>query len=332
MPELVNKILEKKLYLFIFLAIVAGLAVSMFFLLYHEDGPRESLIVSAPESGRPPFYESFYQSDQNKPQPSVFPVPLQDFGETVDRVKEQINQEFFQTSSQPAAKTEDYVKKLSDEEYFREFYPQTYIVYLDTLQEAMLKDAFIDESEKTVFKTEEDTFKLFFRFIDYLAVKGQINEEQKKNFKEGVDVALRGFNKMERLMVEQTILERRSALREFLEHIFGVLMSEAYACGINTGYPDCYVGITQGAGEYGEVTDTQTDLQFGEYGEVLNMGFNGWSYCCNCGLWCGYGCTYVYDCGPSGAACNSGWYGCLNGICQYGNAIWDQMSGICGCG
>lgn len=62
-------------------------------------------------------------------------------------------------------------------------------------------------------------------------------------------------------------------------------------------------------------------------------GFNAWDACCNCGLFCApIGCTFVPDCGPFGAACNTP-LGCLNAICiGWPNAIYDYTTGICGCG
>lgn len=67
-------------------------------------------------------------------------------------------------------------------------------------------------------------------------------------------------------------------------------------------------------------------------------GFNGWAFCCNCGIKCyGYYCVYVEDCGQNSANCDYP-LGCLNLICQsWPNAIWDGFNnpdgtGICGCG
>ena len=65
-------------------------------------------------------------------------------------------------------------------------------------------------------------------------------------------------------------------------------------------------------------------------------GFNGFTFCCDCGLnWeCGPdGCICVFElhCGPSFCDCEN--FGCLNGQCgAWPNAIWDPATGTCGCG
>ncbi len=200
----------------------------------------------------------------------------------------------------------DLVFSMSDEEYFKRVYPAEYIKYLNDLQDAMLRDAFILESGKITFKTEEDTINLFLKFIDYAFSKGYIKSEEKTKLQEGVQITLRELNKQERPFVEKRLLQT-TVLEGTLHKLIALFASDANAQSVTVG--ECY---TMGAYRPG--------------------GFNAWSFCCNCGLWCGYGCSFVYDCGPAGVLCNSGWYGCLNGVCYYQPAIWDPMGGICGCG
>lgn len=67
------------------------------------------------------------------------------------------------------------------------------------------------------------------------------------------------------------------------------------------------------------------------------LGFSAASFCCNCGIiWnCGKsGCipVFVPDCAPHSVICDIP-LGCLNAVCKvWPNAIWDPMTGICGCG
>ncbi len=193
---------------------------------------------------------------------------------------------------------------MSDEEYFQKFYPPTYIKYLNDLQDWMLKEGYI--SGKMTFKTEADTYVLFNKLLDFLVQRGYMEKEDGNRFKEGVNATLKDLNKFERPYMEKR-LRSVSAVGNIFKQLVAVLTPKV--CAQSVTYGDCY---TMGIPEPG--------------------GYNAWSFCCNCGLWCGYGCTFVYDCGPEGVFCNSGWYGCLNGICYYMPAIWDIMGGICGCG
>lgn len=62
-------------------------------------------------------------------------------------------------------------------------------------------------------------------------------------------------------------------------------------------------------------------------------GPNIWAECCNCGLFCvGYYCKFIPDCEEQSKKCNVP-LGCLNLACRtFPNAIWDPLTGICGCG
>jgi hypothetical protein len=60
-------------------------------------------------------------------------------------------------------------------------------------------------------------------------------------------------------------------------------------------------------------------------------GTNLFAPCCNCGLWCGYGCTFYWDCGRNASKCNVH-LGCLNsdafcGPADQWNAIFDGPPG-----
>lgn len=194
---------------------------------------------------------------------------------------------------------------MSDEKYFVLSYGKEYIKYLEGLQNHFISEGFMSESDRIVFKTEEDAYHFFNIVIDFALNKGYITVEQEKGFKYGVNVVLRNVNKEERPYMEK-IINGKSSFRVLIDSAFAFLVEEVYAQEEVT-YGDCYRG---GVG----------------YG-----GYNSWSYCCNCGMYCSYGCTYYQDCGYGGASCNVH-YGCLNGTCSNRPAIWDQTTGICGCG
>ncbi len=257
------------------------------------------LLFAAQESGKPAQKDDFS---------AAFEKTAEKVFISVEELKKQFSPQISEKSipiSTPAV-SGDSVFSMSDEEYFKRVYPPEYIKYLNDLQDAMLRDAFMLESEKITFKTEEDTINLFLKFTDYAFSKGYIKSEEKTKLQEGVQITLRELNKQERPFVEKRLLQT-TVLEGTLHKLIALFASDANAQSVTVG--ECY---TMGAYRPG--------------------GFNAWSFCCNCGLWCGYGCSFVYDCGPAGVLCNSGWYGCLNGVCYYQPAIWDPMGGICGCG
>ena len=194
---------------------------------------------------------------------------------------------------------------LTDEAYFKAVYTSDYIDYLNKLQDLMFADGYIKESDKIQIKNENDTFLLFNRFVGFLMLKKDITESEGILLKNGVNVALRRLNAEERPMVEKQLLSS-NVLRDFFANLM-MYISPVYAEQIR----ECYREAPSVRGE--------------------KPGFNGWASSCNAGYFCSYGCTYHNDCGPNGASCNVQ-TGCLNGACPNGAAIWDQQTGICGCG
>jgi hypothetical protein len=105
-------------------------------------------------------------------------------------------------------------KSLTDEEYFHLIYPEELVSALESLQNLLLTQNYIRESEKTEFKTEEDFYPFFNTLADYAASKGYISKEKKDDFKFGIEFVLRGYNIHERIRAEQNLI---SAL--WLKHI-----------------------------------------------------------------------------------------------------------------
>lgn len=212
------------------------------------------------------------------------------------------------------------VHKLSDEEYFVNFYGEQYVVYLNALQDLMVGDGYIEESEKMELKTEQDTYSFFIKFVDYALEKGYIDKEAKRNVESGIKVLIE-LNKNERPAMESRIIDEISALDlpdGLLDRVASYFISTARAVGeVDIGI-ECYRPSPPGM-----------DCK----GSIVPAGFNGWSFCCNCGLFCSYGCKYVPDC--SKETCNVQ-MGCLNAVCPRSAAIWDVLgvfggTGICGC-
>lgn len=182
---------------------------------------------------------------------------------------------------------------LTDEEWFKIAYPDYYIVYLEQMQDWMIRDGFLKEPEKIEFTSEEKINPFLHKVVDFVLKKGYITETDAKNFRYGLDVVLPDLQKKERNLWQEKI-------SAFLFKIMNIAYAQE---------EDCFqIGATS-----------------------PEPGWNGWDECCNCGLICTiFGCIYVPDCGPSGVGCNVQ-LGCLNLICSYQAAIWDPMTGICGC-
>lgn len=120
--------------------------------------------------------------------------------------------------------TEKPKRVLTDEEWFTLAYPKEYVGLLESLQNLMLSEGYIRESDKIAFKTEKDTYATFNTFVDYAASKGYIAEGKKDDFKFGINFVLEGYNARERASIEGRSL---SLLRRGIDigPIFFVLIS-----------------------------------------------------------------------------------------------------------
>lgn len=260
------------------------------------EAPEYEIFSTAPQTETP-------KKERNSETFSSFPKELKErFGSALDYLGGTLSISP-QNSYKPPTLT-----ALTDEEYFRAVYTGDYVLYLNKLQDLMLADGYIKGGDKIQIKDENDTFLIFNRFVGFLVFKGNITESEGEQLKNGVNVALRQLNAEERPLVEEQLLSS-NVIGGLLANLVA-LVSPAHAAQI-AQIKECY---------------RETQSVKGE-----KPGFNGWASSCNAGYFCSYGCTYFDDCGPKGASCNVQ-TGCLNGACPNGAAIWDQQTGICGCG
>lgn len=184
-------------------------------------------------------------------------------------------------------------KILTDEEWFKIAYPEAIIKSFSEIEDVMRLTGFIPGVEKFEFTSEEKIRLFFHRVIDFALRQKMIDESQAKDFRNGIDVVLPSLYKEERQQYEQE-------LNAFLFKI------------IQTAY-------------------AQTMLCFRPGAPTGPLGTNTWAVCCMCGFVCGaHGCVYLPACGIAGCTIR---LGCLNLICPPPMpAIWDPMTGICGCG
>lgn len=187
----------------------------------------------------------------------------------------------------------------TNEEYFSLAYPAEYHEYLDTLQDFLVRENYIQAGEKIEIKTEEDSYQILTSFVEFMAGQGFLNKEEKDRFKKGINEELRELNAQERPLVEKQLLG--FSWYKFMDQFLAIFIDRIYA------QPLCF---RQGGG--------------------AGIGYNGGSFCCNCGYNIHHGTPYfVPYC--AGFVCDIN-LGCLNAVCPGGAAIWDPMTGICGCG
>ncbi|PIR69579.1 MAG: hypothetical protein COU47_02380 [Candidatus Niyogibacteria bacterium CG10_big_fil_rev_8_21_14_0_10_46_36] len=231
------------------------------------------------------------------------------------------------------------LRPLTDEEVFSFVWPTEYKEYLATLQDILIREGFLSESERSNFSTDQEIFSLLLHMVDYMESKQHISLFQAEQFRstlQGELPLLIGQERsiLERAFLEYEALENGSALFEkketyaslmrFIEYLrFMSSAQEAHAqtpggdifqgCGLIfdlTGGAATVAGIAGGLG-VGEITGG-CYKDFAPFNLVC--GFNTFAPCCNCSA--------------GGVP-----IGCLNGVCAaWPNAIWDEDTGICGCG
>ncbi|MBU1091483.1 hypothetical protein KKA27_01305 [Patescibacteria group bacterium] len=225
------------------------------------------------------------------------------------------------TEEDAEIKIDEQESKLSDEEYFTLFYGEPYAEYVNSLQQIMLEEGYLNEDEVVDVKTEQDTYPIFTKFVDFMIYEGHVDEEIRQLARNGIKELIE-LNKFERPFMEREIIEReimnkisaKSLPDTFLGKIIYFFVSAVQAVGEVTT-PDCYRSSPPGQGCLKEI------------------GFNGWAYCCNCG-WKqeGYYRRWVADCSKENCDQSDG---CLNSVCPRAAAIWDGFTsagtGICGC-
>lgn len=177
---------------------------------------------------------------------------------------------------------------------FKKLYPDYYLNALSVIHRVMVNDGFLPNASFDV--PDEDTlFAFLWATINYAETKKFIAQTDAERFRK----ALYGETR------ELLRKERYSFLNQMLDYF---KTSRVFASIVTS--PDCYAD----------------PLPFNIVPGV-NLPFD---YCCNCGLICTKvgPPVFVPDC--SIKSCDIP-LGCLNLVCPGGNAIWDPLTGICGC-
>lgn len=236
-------------------------------------------------------------------------------------------------------------KQLSEEEIFDRIWPKEYKDYLGMLEGVMIDDGFLDAGEKQdVIDSDEKVYAILLKMIDYAESKQWLVTADAARLREGVSVFL-----------PETILKERQGLKNGHVSSEHVLPRDQNVSNVWYGkeffVQDLIDGlkfvfsVSTASANPGWVTSPDCYKDDNPFYPV--PGFNGLTFCCDCGLKIACSstgvcfCVYEEHCGPSGCNCFN--FGCLNGQCGWPagpaigpelwpNAIWDPVTGICGCG
>ncbi len=214
-------------------------------------------------------------------------------------------------------------------------FPQKYILALSQIQDGLVRADWMKESERTSFVTEEDVFKFLERAVESFVAHGAYRtEEEIQSARYAAQVGFRELWKAERDFYGErktsalfpwinppaggkknnselaVLMENKASIVDGL--LAAIIPKEALAFSIGVGedtfvtIPDCWKNIQQGS----------------------RAAQNLMALCCNCGLFCSYGCTFYWDCGnENGSKCNVP-LGCLNAVCKGDTtAIFDGLPG-----
>jgi len=185
----------------------------------------------------------------------------------------------------------------TQEQIFNILWPVSYRDYLAYIQDILIQSHFIPAETRTNFKTQDDIFGFLTKSVDLLAERGFISQYDAPRFKQGINGDLRIIKSQELNGLLTTgelpgIRISMSAPQKTHELSFGQVLWR----------------MILGAFRPASAQDCAREVN------PLNTipGVNLWAPSCN---------------GFAGKIP----IGCLNAVCPFGNAIWDPVTGICGC-
>jgi hypothetical protein len=215
---------------------------------------------------------------------------------------------------------------VSEAEVFNEMNPPSYIDLLSYYQDQLIGIEFIAPSERLTFDSEENIRVFLVKGLEYLAEVGAVEPEDYQRLKSFLSSDYTVWRQKEAEAVRRRLEGRpqggASPLTPF----------SSYAGFGPYPHPILSNPLTKKLGFWGALKVTlsflgvrNTSAQipvpdcYKDYNPFFFVrGFNAWAGCCNC-------------CVGAGKACVGA--GCLNGVCAgWPNAIWDPVTGICGCG
>ncbi len=223
-------------------------------------------------------------------------------------------------------KKETPVPTISDTEVFNKLWPQEYRLSLRPIEDQMVKEGFITEEKKNPMADDKNMFAFYRTMLDYAKSKGWVKEDRYQSLRHGIDEVFPSIIRQERANLKRTGVtgevlpkdQKLSAKKPFSQTANDILDGLRYVFSF---------AEPANAAWFRDVDCYKDDNPL-----YPIPGPNLWAFCCNCGMLCTYYCVFLEDCGPEGAYCNRP-LGCLNLACRaWPNAIWDPLTGVCGCG
>jgi hypothetical protein len=247
---------------------------------------------------------------------------LEKFGKTFLEQFSSLSHPSFSTEEQglpTKTEIEKPKKTLTDEEWFKIAYPASYLEYLATIEKVMHDEGFLSSSEKFEFTSQKKINLFLHKTVDFFLQKGFIDEKQADNIRQGIDIVLPELQKQERKLYEQkltSLLFQLIKIAYAQYPLFCFRFGLPIPGGFNLIAPCCDCGFDIGR---------RGRLIFVEHcsGNALPVDIYSPYYDPVTGTMSGF-----LGAGTGSCAIN---LGCLNAVCPGQAAIWDPMTGICGC-
>lgn len=222
---------------------------------------------------------------------------------------------------------------LSEKEIFSRIWPEDYIKYLRDLEDLMRKDNYLATEEAILLDSDETIFSFLGEVVNYARQNNWIKPEDAKNLEKGLRDVLPVILNQERDALRKNI--SRKSIVPGDQDLFPGENKENNAKNIIDSILNGlkYV-ILQARPAFAQGWVALDVICYKDLNPLyLVPGFNLFSFCCNCGIRCvPTACVFIPNCGPFSIFCDIP-LGCLNKVCAaWPNAIWDPLTGICGCG
>ena len=188
---------------------------------------------------------------------------------------------------------------LSDEEVFAILHPSYYLKYLSTIEDLMVGDGRLGPNEKQVFDSEAKVIAFWRdKVFDYIVLKGIMAPEDRTRFEYGLEV-VQELHREEANYLRYDVQASNYKVIAFWEPFYERM-------GRGGGLGDIVAGL------FVPRAQAQSDCSQSGTGSQ-EAGSNVEAVCCDCTI-------------------NGVPVGCLNAVCSGRPAIYDQATGICGCG
>lgn len=207
-----------------------------------------------------------------------------------------------------------------DEEVFRILNPKAFLDVIVELQDILVQNHYIKDSERIAFTSEENNVHFFLQFIDYLYAEKVLTAEDYQRFKTVLPGYYLNLRRWEAENLRNT-LKKKSAQKNAYQSPLSIIGTPYML------YLAQEIGLTKIIKITSHVLNPRTYIETAcaasctpppgpdcfQVGPPAPVGYNVFAPCCSC---CVKGVPI----------------GCLNLYCAGKSAIWDPMTGICGCG